>query len=196
MKKLDSISLVLLFAIILFSTVAFTTIVRAKAQPIIQLKPKPIVEMQVKITAPELVIMSTSHEQFLNAMGYRESTNNYTVVNKFGYMGRYQFGQSTLKGLGIKASTEEFINNPALQEYAMQELLVHNKKKLKRYIKKYEGQIVHGVFITESGILAAAHIGGAGNVRRFFRNGYEFKDGFGTKMTSYMKLFGGYNLNV
>ena len=76
MKKLDSISLVLLFAIILFSTVAFTTIVRAKAQPVIQLKSKPIVEMSVKITVPELVIIKTSHEQFLNAMGHRESTNN------------------------------------------------------------------------------------------------------------------------
>ena len=78
----------------------------------------------------------------------------------------------------------------------MQELLRHNKKKLKRFIKKYDGKVVHGVLITESGILAAAHLAGQGNVRKFFRNGYEFKDGFGTKMTSYMEMFGGYNLNV
>ena len=36
---------------------------------------------------------------------------------------------------------------------------------------------IHGVYITESGILAAAHLAGAGNVRKFFRKGYEFKDG-------------------
>jgi hypothetical protein len=71
-----------------------------------------------------------------------------------------------------------------------------NKKKLKRYIKKYEGTIVHGVYITESGILAAAHLGGQGNVRKFFRNGYEFKDGFGTNITSYMELFSNYKLKV
>jgi|TARA_B110000908_G_C10036102_1_gene349623 hypothetical protein len=196
MKKLDSISLVLLFAIILFSTVAFTTIVRAKAQPVIQLKSKPIVEMSVKITVPELVIIKTSHEQFLNAMGHRESTNNYTVVNKFGYMGRYQFGQSTLKTLKINVSRTEFISNPVLQEKAMYLLLKHNKRKLKRYINKYEGKIIHGVLVTESGVLAAAHLGGAGSVRKWFRTGQIRSDGNGVKITSYMKLFGGYNLNI
>ena len=196
MKKLDSISLALLFAIILFSTVAFTTIVRAKAQPVIQLKSKPIVEMSVKITVPELVIIKTSHEQFLNAMGHRESTNNYTVVNKFGYMGRYQFGQSTLKTLKINVSRTEFISNPVLQEKAMYLLLKHNKRKLKRYINKYEGKIIHGVLVTESGVLAAAHLGGAGSVRKWFRTGQIRSDGNGVKITSYMKLFGGYNLNI
>ena len=196
MKKLDSISLVLLFAIILFSTVAFTTIVRAKAQPVIQLKSKPIVEMSVKITVPDLVIIKTSHEQFLNAMGHRESTNNYTVVNKFGYMGRYQFGQSTLKTLKINVSRTEFISNPVLQEKAMYLLLKHNKRKLKRYINKYEGKIIHGVLVTESGVLAAAHLGGAGSVRKWFRTGQIRSDGNGVKITSYMKLFGGYNLNI
>ena len=33
-------------------------------------------------------------EHFLNAIGHRESTNRYDVVNKWGYMGRYQFGKS------------------------------------------------------------------------------------------------------
>ena len=47
---------------------------------------------------------------------------------------------------------------------------------------------------TESGILAAAHLAGAGNVRKFFKKGYEFKDGNGTKMTSYMVQFSGYKL--
>ena len=111
-------------------------------------------------------------------------------------MGRYQFGRTTLRGLGIEVSKTDFINDPALQEKAMLLLLTHNKKKLKRYIKKYEGTIVHGVYITESGILAAAHLAGQGNVRKFLRNGFEFKDGNGTKMTAYMKQFGGYKLDI
>jgi hypothetical protein len=152
--------------------------------------------MSVKITVPELVIIKTSHEQFLNAMGHRESTNNYTVVNKFGYMGRYQFGQSTLKTLKINVSRTEFISNPVLQEKAMYLLLKHNKRKLKRYINKYEGKIIHGVLVTESGVLAAAHLGGAGSVRKWFRTGQIRSDGNGVKITSYMKLFGGYNLNI
>ena len=148
------------------------------------------------LEAPVIEIKPTSHQQFLDAIGQRESSNRYDVVNSYGYMGKYQFGSKTLKGLGYKVSKEEFLNNPELQEQAMLDLLRHNKKKLKRFIDKYEGQTVHGIYITESGILAAAHLAGQGNVRKFFRKGYEFKDGFGTKMTSYMSQFGGYNLSI
>ena len=143
---------------------------------------------------PELEIKPTSHQQFLDAIGHRESSNRYDIVNSYGYMGKYQFGKSTLKGLGFKVTKEEFLNNPELQEKAMYELLKHNQKKLRRFIEKYDGKVVHGVLITESGILAAAHLAGQGNVRKFFRKGYEFKDGYGTKMTSYMTQFGGYDL--
>tara|TARA_B100000925_G_scaffold289174_1_gene271535 strand:+ start:329 stop:916 length:588 start_codon:yes stop_codon:yes gene_type:complete len=148
------------------------------------------------LEAPVIEIKPTSHQQFLDAIGQRESSNRYDVVNSYGYMGKYQFGSKTLKGLGYKVSKEEFLNNPELQEQAMLDLLKHNKKKLKRFIDKYEGKTVHGIYITESGILAAAHLAGQGNVRKFFRKGYEFKDGFGTKMTSYMSQFGGYNLSI
>ena len=75
-------------------------------------------------------------------------------------------------------------------------LLQKNKHTLRREIKKYVGETVNGIYITESGILAAAHLGGAGNVRKFFRKGYEFEDGNGTKMTSYMVRFADYNLNL
>ena len=46
-------------------------------------------------------------------------------------MGKYQFGASTLERLGFKVTREEFLNNPALQEEAMQALLEHNKKNSK-----------------------------------------------------------------
>ena len=194
-KKLDSITLVLLFALTIFSLMAFTTY-RSYVVPVVELKPLPIKTIPVEIVRESFELVQPSHQQFLEAIGHRESTNNYSVVNEFGYMGRYQFGRSTLKGLGINVTKEEFINDPKLQEKAMHMLLSHNKKKLKRYIKKYEGQIIHGVLITESGVLAAAHLAGQGNVRKFLKNGFVFKDGNGTKMTSYMKQFGGYILNL
>jgi hypothetical protein len=78
----------------------------------------------------------------------------------------------------------------------MQSLLEHNKKKLKKYIEKYNGKVVHGVYVTESGILAAAHLAGQGNVKKFFRSGNEFKDGYGTRLTSYMVNFSGYQLDL
>ena len=64
--------------------------------------------------------------------------------------------KTTLKGLGINVTREEFINNPKLQERAMHMLLSHNQKKLKRYIKKYDGKIVHGILITESGYISCS----------------------------------------
>ena len=76
----------------------------------------------------------------------------------------------------------------------MYALLQHNKKILRRQIEKYHGTTVNGIYITESGILAAAHLAGPGNVKKFFRKGYEFHDGNGTKMTSYMVMFSDYKL--
>ena len=135
-------------------------------------------------------------DNFLSAIGFRESGNRYDITNTFGYMGKYQFGKSTLKGLGYKVSKKEFLNNPDLQEEAMLSLLNHNKEKLQQYIDVYDGKTINGIYITESGILAAAHLGGQGSVRRYFRNGKVFKDGYGTKITSYMSQFSGYDIKL
>ena len=37
------------------------------------------------------------------------------------------------------------------------------------------------MYISESGILAAAHLGGQGSVKRYFKNGKVFKDGLWNK---------------
>jgi hypothetical protein len=41
--------------------------------------------------------------------------------------------------------------------------------------------VVSGIVVTESGILAAAHLGGAGSVKRYFKNNGEkyIKDAYG-----------------
>ena len=135
-------------------------------------------------------------QNFLDALGFRESGNRYHITNKWGYMGKYQFGRSTLKGLGFKVTKQEFLNNPQLQEEAMMALLLHNKEKLQKYIDVFDGQTVNGMYISESGILAAAHLGGQGSVKRYFKNGKVFKDGNGTKITSYMNKFSGYEITL
>ena len=190
MKK---ITLTTFLILILIPLLSFKTYKRY-VTPTLEIQPIKIQPIEIEKESFELI--QPSHQQFLEAIGHRESSNNYSVVNEFGYMGRYQFGRATLKGLGIDVTKEEFINNPKLQERAMHMLLSHNQKKLKRYIKKYDGKIVHGILVTESGILAAAHLAGQGNVRKFLKNGFVFEDGNGTKMTSYMKQFGGYILNL
>ena len=161
---------------------------------ILPIKEISLIESEIKV--PEIIVPEIKdHNKFLDDIGFRESSNNYKAVNQFGYLGKYQFGRKTLNSLGFEnVSNREFLENVSIQEEAMYALLNHNKKILRRQIQKYHGQTIHGIYITESGILAAAHLAGAGNVRKFFRKGYEFKDCNGTKMTSYMILFSGYNL--
>ena len=147
---------------------------------------------QVEINETKSTI--SEHDQFLNDIGFRESGNRYNVVNQFGYMGKYQFGKSTLRTLKIKVTKDAFLNSPDLQEYAMQQNLLYNKNKLQKYIDQFEGQEINGILITESGLLAAAHLGGQGSVKKWFRTGKIRKDGNGVKITSYMKRFSGYKL--
>ena len=197
MRKISTISiLVFLFSIIsAFASIAYINpkVEVIEVQPII--KPLEIVEpkLEVKVEIPAI----RDHNKFLDEVGFRESSNNYKAVNQFGYLGKYQFGRKTLNAIGFEdVSNYEFLSNPEIQEEAMLVLLQKNKHTLRREIKKYVGETVNGIYITESGILAAAHLGWAGNVRKFFRKGYEFKDGNGTKMTSYMIRFADYNLNL
>ena len=188
---------IVMSGLVLCLLMAFTTISRSSdKQTTLSLEAKPIEIITPEVEVPEVKIEFKGHDAFLKAIGHRESGNRYEIVNSYGYMGRYQFGKATLKGLGFDVTTDEFINSPYIQEKAMQKLLLHNRKKLRKLIEEYEGETVHGVLITESGVLAAAHLAGAGNVRKFFRRGYEFKDGYGTKMTSYMTQFNGYKLNL
>ena len=156
-----------------------------------------IVLPEIKVEAPKLEIEIKNHDKFLDDIGFRESSNNYKAVNQFGYLGKYQFGRKTLNAIGLKdISNYEFLSDPTIQELAMAELLQRNKRTLRREIEKYQGKVINGIYITESGILAAAHLGGAGNVKKFFRKGYEFEDGNGTKMTSYMVRFADYSLDI
>ena len=157
-------------------------------------EPQPFIyTTEKKVTTQEPVRDMT---EFLDAIGHQESGNRYNIVNRFGYMGKYQFGKSTLRTLKIKVSKEAFLSSPDLQEYAMQQLLLYNKKRLQKYINNFEGQIIHGILVTESGLLAAAHLGGAGSVKKWFRTGKVRKDGNGVKITNYMEKFSNYNLKL
>lgn len=131
---------------------------------------------------------------FKEAIGFKESENKYKKVNSLGYLGKYQFGSETLKSIGIH-DTDKFLRSPKMQEKAFVALLAKNKSILKDVIKKYDGKVIDGILITESGILAAAHLGGAGSVKKFFRsNGKRYiKDAYGTSIRSYLKAFGGYD---
>ncbi len=130
---------------------------------------------------------------FKEAVAFKESQGEYHRINQLGYMGKYQFGEETLKTIGVH-DTSAFLRSPKLQEKAFVALLSKNKWELRKEIEKFSGQVVAGIKVTESGILAAAHLGGVGSVKKFlYSNGSKkCKDENGASMKTYMREFGGY----
>ena len=161
--------------------------------------------LSISITPTQSVIKMVSEEKIKNdyqldvdAIGWRESGRaKYKAYNKYGYRGKYQFGRAALKDIGIKVKWKEFRNDTALQEYAMCEYLLLNRNRLSRYIDKYEGKFIRGIRITEFGILAGAHLGGAVGVKRFlYSNGRkDRRDANGTKISDYIRDFGNYQVS-
>ena len=82
-----------------------------------------------------------------------------------------------------------------MQEQAFIAYCKVNKWILRKDIQRSVGKKIKGITITESGILAAAHLAGAGSVKKFLRsNGaFYFEDGYGTTIEEYLYKFRGYD---
>jgi len=150
----------------------------------------------------EKCIQFKSFEEFLHKLATRESSGDWTVINRFGYMGKYQLGKIALKDIGMDSITVEKFRNDStvfpehIQEIAVRKLIKNNRKYLKKYIKSYRNTTINGILITESSILAAAHLVGASQVKEWLNcDGLITKvDGNGTTIESYLKLFSGYKI--
>ena len=158
-------------------------------------------------------------QQFLNDLGARESGGNYKAFNCYGYAGKYQMGEAALVDAGYYQkpsrrfnndwsgdfsgkdgvkSIQDFLNNPKAQENAQ----IIFKKKQWGYLKavgalNYLGLIINGILITPSGLLAGAHLKGAGSVYEYLKSGGKNigKDAFGTSVESYIKQFANYDVS-
>jgi len=91
----------------------------------------------------------------------------------------------------------DFMHSPSKQK-AVQ---IDFKKLHWQYLKnlsltKYVGKTINGIRITQSGLLAGAHLVGPGGVKDFLQsNGkIDVKDKNGTPVSSYIKKFAGYNI--
>ncbi len=158
-------------------------------------------EAQAIVTSVEeqnFVFLGKSFLGFKEAIGFKESQGDYLTVNKYGYLGKYQFGKGTLRMIGINNDKKSFLTNSLLQEKAFLAYTSKNKWILRRDIKRYVGRYIGGVKITESGILAAAHLAGAGNVKKYLRSGGNigFNDANGTSIRYYLKKFAGYDTSL
>lgn len=146
------------------------------------------------IVAPPF--LGSTYNGFKEALAFKESQGNYFTINTLGYLGKYQFGIGTLQLLGVYDATS-FLNDPQLQEKVFQTNIARNKWILRRDIKRFDGLWIKGVQVTESGMLAAAHLAGAGNVKKYLRsNGsYDVKDAYGTDIAAYIRKFSGYDVS-
>ncbi len=143
---------------------------------------------------PQIPLLGKSFTGFKQALAFKESRIDYNCVNTLGYLGKYQFGSSTLKRINIH-NTKKFLKDASLQEDAFLALLSVNKWILRKDIKRSVGKRIKGILITESGILAASHLAGAGNVKKYLRSGGKtnFKDAYGSNIEHYLKKFAGYD---
>lgn len=157
-------------------------------------------------------------QDFFDALGKRESGGNYKAFNKYGYAGKYQMGEAALIDAGYYKkrgnynndwsgiflgrdnvySINDFLNNPKAQENAQ----IAYKRRQWLYLKavgadKFVGKFINGYTITPSGLLAGAHLKGAGGVIEYLKSGGKNnpKDAFGTSVESYIKNFGGYDVS-
>ena len=138
--------------------------------------------------------LGKSFQGFKEAVAFKESQGNYFSVNTFGYLGKYQFGKETLKLIGIY-NPIYFLNTPQLQEKAFMANTKRNKWILRNDIKRFVGKTIKGIKITESGILAAAHLAGAGSVKKYLitSGNSNPSDGYGSTVKYYMKRFADYD---
>lgn len=163
-------------------------------------KPTPVLypkngaeEQKIKVTPP---FIGSSYIGFKEALAFNESRGNYFIINTLGYLGKYQFGVGTLRLMGVY-NTSKFLNDPSLQEKVFVTNIARNKWILRRDIHWFVGKKINGLEITESGILAAAHLAGPGNVKKYLRtNGQiDLKDAYGTSLSDYMRKFSGYDVS-
>lgn len=165
-------------------------------QPTEFLFPKNKATYQGTLTIMVPPYLGSSYTGFKEALAYRESQGDYFITNSLGYMGKYQFGIGTLNLMGVYSKTC-FLNDPILQEKVFYFNIARNKWILRKDIKKYVGKRIRGIQITESGILAAAHLAGPGNIRKYLRSygRLDKSDAYGTNLSDYLKKFSGYDIS-
>lgn len=153
-----------------------------------------------------------SYLDFKNALGARESGNNYKAKNTLGYLGKYQFGLARLSDFGLckrkegvpgwsnkcftwvePFSEERFLKEAELQEKIFDIHIGNLCKRVKRIYADRLDKEVNGHFLTLSGAVACVHLLGMGGLIDFFDSKIG-SDAYGTKATDYIDLFCGYDI--
>jgi hypothetical protein len=186
---------------ILFLTLLFMCLMQGISAPT-----KGYSQRRMMITDATKLAERIHHEnefnRFINDLGRRESGNNWMSINLIGCFGEWQFAESTIHYLGFRQVTlKKFRKNPEifppdLQRSALESLIKVNLVLMKDY-DHYIGETIRGVTITKSGMIAAAHLGGARSVKLFLTSEGKLDkaDILGTRVSNYMKKFSFYDID-
>ncbi len=157
----------------------------------------PTLDATIEHVPNSMIHLGSAYLGFKEYLAFKESQGNYSATNTLGYLGKYQFGANTLKLMGVD-DTQLFISDPKLQEKMFDLNVARNKWILRRDIKRFVGKKINGTVITESGIIAAAHLAGAGNVKKYLRSygKTDFSDAYGSNIKYYMRKFGGFDIST
>ena len=159
------------------------------------------------------------YNDFVFELGKRESGNNYSAKNQFGFLGRWQFGKPRLYDLGYSIdgwkpngrpakniiSEDYFLTNPELQDRLMKIHVGQLARQVKQRFPDQLATIIQGVEVTVSGCVAGIHLKGIGSAKRDVPNSKQGLrhfllwnldpiDGNGTKISEYIRKFGGFDL--
>lgn len=145
-----------------------------------------------------------SYLEFRQALATRESSdppglgNAPKIVNKCGYIGKYQFGKPRLSDLGVvkrnylfqwvwvpPMSLERFLADEAFQDHVFD---VHVALLGKAISENFSEHV-----FSLSGGIAVAHLLGPGGFAAYL-NGVNKADAFGTKASEYYKTFSDYEI--
>ncbi len=115
------------------------------------------------------------YKVFADSLATIISNKKYDTIFPNGSLGKYAIGDLILRDLGFKPTTKfkrEFLKDTLLQEECFKVICMINKYRMRNYIEKYSGTVYNDVLITESGVLAGAHLIGATTLKGWFSNDY------------------------
>jgi hypothetical protein len=167
--------------------------------------PAPLININIKFDNSKKVTIinknsAKSYNSFVKDLAERESSNRPYIINEKGYVGLFQMGRPAMMDIGYpKSFYSKVLKDPTIwtREQQLEDFDIWVgvlQRYLKKEIKKYEGKKIHGHKISESGLIAAAHLVGAGSVKTWIRTGKVSEDGNGIKLTSYLNKFNGYSI--
>jgi len=165
-----------------------------------------------KVEEYQTYLKYIEYQRFINDIAYSESRLNPLIVNSIGCVGLFQFGKCARKATGsplitskditYNASTKKrYLKNDSIwsiesQYSAMDSLIKINSNHLNKEISIYCGKYISNVLVTKSGIIAAAHLAGYSNVKKFLKSDgkHNPKDIYKTSILMYLDKFKSYEI--